>query len=67
MNKNKTQAHLPYKCELDRLHLDISTHGEAMNVKAVTSAPDCLSRFLSADMIFSYNWSTCCIHYKKHC
>ena len=62
MNKNKTQALLPRECKLDRLHLDISVHGEAASVGTVTNIPACLSRFLSADMISNYNWlirSTC--------
>ena len=32
MDKNKTQALLPRECELDRLHLDVSTHDEAAGV-----------------------------------
>ena len=67
MNKINTQAFLPYKCQHDHLHLDISTHDEAASVKAVTSASACLSRFLSADVISSYNSSTRYIRYKKHC
>jgi len=40
MNKNKTQTLLPRECELDILHLDISTHGEAASVAAATRPPD---------------------------
>jgi len=36
MDKNKTQTLLDRGCELDPLHLDISTHGEAASVRAVT-------------------------------
>ena len=32
MDKNKTQALLARECELERPHLDISTHGEAASV-----------------------------------
>ena len=66
-NKNKTQAFLARECELDHLHLDISTHGEAASVRAVTNALACLVGFLSADMISSYNWLTHCTSYKKRC
>ena len=47
MDKNKTQALVPRECEFDRLHLDISVHGEAARV---TSLLACLSRFFSAVM-----------------
>ena len=40
MDKNKTQTLLPCECELDILHLDISTHGEAASVAAATTPPD---------------------------
>jgi len=43
MNKNKTQTLLPRECELDILHLDISTHGEAASVAAVTRPPYMIS------------------------
>ena len=62
MDKNKTQALLARECELDRPHLDISTHGEAASVRVA-----CLVSFLSADMISSYNWLTHCTSYKKRC
>jgi len=65
--QEQARALLPRDCELYRLHLDISTHGEVASVKAVTSAPACLGRFLSTDIIFSYSWSTRRIHYEKHC
>ena len=65
MDKNKTQTLLPCECELDILHLDISTHGEAASVRAVTNALACLVGFLSADMISSYNWLTHCTSHKK--
>ena len=32
----------------------------------VTSALVCISRYLSADIVSTYNWSTHCIRYKKH-
>jgi len=43
------------KYELDCLHLDVSAHGEAASVGVVTNALTCISRFLSADMISSFN------------
>ena len=52
MDKNNTQTLLPRECELDILHLDISTHGEAASVAAATRPPDMITR---------------CIGYKKHC
>jgi len=67
MDKNKTQTLLARGCELDPLHLDISTHGEAASVRAVTNAPACLRHFLSPDMIFYHNWLTRCTRYKKYC
>jgi len=53
------------KYELDCLHLDVLPHGEAISVGAVTNALTCISQFLSADMISSFNWSTRCICYKN--
>jgi len=45
---------VPRECEFDRLHLDISVHGEAARVTSVLA---CLSRFFSADMRESQDWS----------
>ena len=39
MDKNKTQMPLPCECDLDILHLDISTHGEGASVGAATGPP----------------------------
>jgi len=38
MDKNKTQTLLPRECDLDILHLDMSTHGEVASVGAATKA-----------------------------
>ena len=40
MDSDKTQTLLPCECELDILHLDISTYGEAASVAAATRPPD---------------------------
>lgn len=66
---DKTQVFLPRERELGHLYLDldVSTHGEAASVGEVPCAPVCISRFLSADMIPSYDWLTRCTHYRKLC
>jgi len=43
MDSDKTQTLLPRECELDILHLDISTHGEAASVAAATRPHDMIS------------------------
>jgi len=43
MDKNKTQTLLPRECELDILHLDISTHDEAASVAAAIKPHDMIS------------------------